>query len=382
MSFIKVKTNTSTDIAEFIKAANFVSPHITDIKTASFEDICFYFDDIVSPTEIDCISNELEKLIKKFNKSDIEDELFYKSNVDISEYFDAYEKNKNVFFFTDSQLGFGEKGIFLLNYFDSAFERFALNLGAVKKIYPVLLSVPEYLKTGYIKKSPQYAILCSSVKDSMSDVEKLNSSILDSNAKEKLKEPEFALSPSACFHTYIEYQNQTLDKNSVITFKQNVFRNEGRLNYKEKGRLMDYHVREIVFIGDEKFVEKQRLQLMKDSEVFMKEHQLEGDISLATDSFVLPKMQMYKTIQKIDKTKYEMHLNVEKNKNISVASFNLHGKAFTDPFNISVKDTDTVTGCVGFGLQRWVIAFVSQYGWDERNWPEKIKKAYVQKKDL
>lgn len=187
--------------------------------------------------------------------------------------------------------------------------------------------------------------------------------------------------PSACFHTYIEYQNQTLDKNSVITFKQNVFRNEGRLNYKEKGRLMDYHVREIVFIGDEKFVEKQRLQLMKDSEVFMKEHQLEGDISLATDSFVLPKMQMYKTIQKIDKTKYEMHLNVEKDKNISVASFNLHGKAFTDPFNISVKDTDTVTGCVGFGLQRWVIAFVCQYGWDEQNWPEKIKKAYMQKKD-
>ena len=132
MSLIKVKTNTSTDIAEFIKAANFVSPHITDIKTTSSEEVCFYFDDIVSPTEIDCISNELEKLIKKFNKSDIEEELFYKSNVDIPEYFDAYEKNKNVFFFTDSQLGFGEKGIFLLNYFDSAFERFALNLGAVK----------------------------------------------------------------------------------------------------------------------------------------------------------------------------------------------------------------------------------------------------------
>lgn len=32
-----------------------------------------------------------------------------------------------------------------------------------------------------------------------------------------------------------------------------------------------------------------------------------------------------------------------------------------------------MTGCVGFGLERWVIAFVSQYGVDPNNWPQKVK---------
>ena len=37
---------------------------------------------------------------------------------------------------------------------------------------------------------------------------------------------------------------------------------------------------------------------------------------------------------------------------------------------------NTVTGCIGFGLERWVIAFISQFGIDINNWPDEIKNAY------
>ena len=110
----------------------------------------------------------------------------------------------------------------------------------------------------------------------------------------------------------------------------------------------------------------------------MSKLQLVGDISLASDSFVVPKMQMYRKIQHIDKSKYEMHLNISSDKSISTASYNLHGKAFTDPFNISVENCeDTVTACVGFGLQRWILAFLSQYGFNEEYWPEEVKSEYL-----
>lgn len=381
MELRKIRIDNTTDVAEFIKAASFVSSHISDIRSDSADEISFEFDNTITEKEIDGVIKDLENLSQKMRLSSGQDETFCKNSIFNPQYHDPFLNTRNIFYFGNSQIGLTGKGLFLLNYFDSTFEKMAMKLGAVKKAYPALLPVQEYLKTGYIKKSPQFAIFCSPVKDSMNDVENLNSAISENNGKEKLKEPEFALSPSACFHTYIEYQNQILKEEKIITFKQNVFRNEGRLNYKELGRLMDYHVREIVFIGSHDFVERNRIKIMNDAAKFLKNLNLNGDITLASDSFVLPKMQMYKTIQKIDRTKYEMHLNTDKTKTISVASFNLHGKAFTDPFNISVENIDTETGCVGFGLQRWVIAFVSQYGWDEKNWPKSIRTAYEKQED-
>lgn len=270
-----------------------------------------------------------------------------------------------------------EKGKFLFEYFDELFGKIAYQLGAIEKMYPALLPIGGYSKTGYLKKTPQYAIFCSTVNDSINNLEQTDVAIRNRNVKEIVKEPEYALSPSACFHTYIEYENSSLEKNTIITFRQNVFRNEGRLNYRELGRLCDYHVREIVMIGSSEYVIKMRNQIMEKSTEIMKNLNLDGDISLASDSFVVPKMQMYRKIQRVDKSKYEMHLKVSDNKTISTASFNLHGRAFTDPFNISVDNCeDTVTACVGFGLQRWVIAFLSQYSLEERKWPLQVKEKY------
>ena len=61
----------------------------------------------------------------------------------------------------------------------------------------------------------------------------------------------------------------------------------------------------------------------------------------------------------------------------------MHGKAFTDPFNISVRgEKNTVTACVGYGLQRWVIAFFSQFGFDVEKWPSEIAKEYISKERI
>ena len=223
-------------------------------------------------------------------------------------------------------------------------------------------------------------MFCSSVKDNLELIEETDERIRFCNINGILKEPQYALSPSACFHTYIEYKNRILENDTIITFRQNVFRNEGRLNYDEIGRLCDYHVREIVMIGSQEYVDKCRSEIMEKTVDIMKRYGMNGDITLASDSFVIPRMQMYRKIQRIDKSKYEMHLKVDSDKAISTASFNLHGKAFTDSFNISVKgEKDTVTACVGYGLQRWVIAFFCQFGFNEEKWPNEIAKAYISK---
>ena len=114
--------------------------------------------------------------------------------------------------------------------------------------------------------------------------------------------------------------------------------------------------------------------MIDESIKFLTKLNLSAEVSIANDPFILPKMQKYKKIQLMEKTKYELQLFVNEEKSIAAASYNLHGDAFTTPFNISgVNNRKMVTGCVGFGLERWLIAFLCQYGENKDNWPSYVK---------
>ena len=370
---ITIQVIDDIDVDEYIKSICFVSDKIQSV-TRNSDSINV---EITSDIETSNIENELNLMMKKYKKTNINSQFYFKNDIEVENYYQLENNKSDVINFGLGQIGFSNKGKFLLDYADKIFCNIAIDMGAIEKIYPTLLPLKDYLLTGYIKKSPQHAIFCSNVKENLKILEDTDNSIRYVKLNSILSEPQFALSPSACFHTYIEYSDKEIDRNTIVTFRQNVFRNEGRLNYNEIGRLRDYHVREIVLIGNEEYVENCRKKIMDRVVEIMEKWKIQGDISLASDSFIMPKMQKYRKIQQIDKSKFEMHLNVNKDETISTASFNLHGRAFTDPFNIKIKGTEnTVTGCVGFGLQRFVIAFICQYGLDENNWPEEVVKSY------
>lgn len=374
MSKIQIVPAENIDVNEFIKSICFVSPDIQNVVITE-DGIEIEISDAGKTMELRAM---LIEMMKKYTIPNKIQETYYENYLNDKIFYDIGVQENEVIFFGNGQIGFGEKGKFLFDFFDSKFSEIAYELGAIEKLYPVLLPLDAYSMTGYVRKTPQYAIFCSTVKESLKELEQTDAAVHNKKIKEIIKEPRFALSPSACFHTYIEYKDKTLKDNTIVTFKQNVFRNEGRLNYNEIGRLCDYHVREIVMLGSNQFIIEIRDKIMQKSKELMSKLQLVGDISLASDSFVVPKMQMYRKIQHIDKSKYEMHLNISSDKSISTASYNLHGKAFTDPFNISVENCeDTATACVGFGLQRWILAFLSQYGFNEEYWPEEVKSEYL-----
>jgi len=283
------------------------------------------------------------------------------------------KKSSLLYEFGNGLYGFNRQAAFLFRYFEETFRYLALSFDAVEKQYPVLLPIEAYQKTGYLKNSPQYAIFCSPAKENINELEGLSKQV----APDKLGQPSEALSPAACLHSYAEYENCVLESQSTITFLQNVFRNEGRFNWDEFGRLKDYHVREIVFIGSNNYVAEMREKTLQKAIAILRKLNIISKVIVASDPFVLPEMQKFKKIQLIEKAKYELKINYSPDNDLSCASFNLHGTAFTYPFNISVKGCEeTVTGCVGFGIERWVLAFLCQYGTEIDNWPETIRRAY------
>lgn len=371
MKKISITLDDKVDIYEFKKVISFISEKIIDYDISQ-HNLTINVDDTVDE---EIISSKIQSYYKKFIVS--KDGKCIYHNDTCTNYHNMKllsDEGTVIKEYGNGLFGLNGIAIDLFRYFDQKFKTMALDSGATEKMYPVLLPVEGYSKTGYLKNSPQYSMFCSSAVENMDVLESLNEKVHYEKVIDILCEPRLALSPSACFHTYIEYEGKELKMESVFTFLQSVFRNEGRLNYSELGRLNDYHVREVVFVGSEEFVINKRKSMINKVMEFMQMLNLSGDISVASDPFILPRMQKMKKIQKATNAKYEVHLKCSEESKISVASFNLHGTAFTYPFSISVKDVEnTVTGCVGFGIERWVIAFICQYGLEDKYWPQAIR---------
>lgn len=374
MKKIEIELDGKVILSEFKKIVGFVSENIEGVR---FEN-CKLILNVSDDTNESELTNDIISLANKYIPNSSLEQKEFENRIDVIKYENDFS---SVHYFDDGMISFSDQSLFLFNYFNSVFEKIAEDAFSnektdfVKKIYPVMLPVSSYKKTGYLKRSPQYSIFCCSAVENLKSLGKIDS-INFYDYKSVINNPQYALSPSACFHVYEEYKNRILEKDTVVTFVQNVFRNEGRFNFSQFGRMRDYHVREIVFIGDNDFINNSMEKMIGKIKEFIKYVNVDSKIIVATDSFILPKMQKFKKIQQLDKSKYELQVSYDVDKYMSVASFNLHGTAFTYPFNIKIKDKDTVTGCIGFGLERFVLSFLSQYGEDSNNWPELIRKEY------
>lgn len=368
-NIISVKLPNNLGVNEFKKCIPFISLDIDDYTIN--ENILEL--KIKEGANTSLIQTNVQNTINKFvSNSEMNEHIFVADNND-KKYFINIIDNKNIEVLSEGSISLHDKAAMLFDFFDEKFKNMALEIGAKIEHYPTMLPVEDYRKTGYLRTSPQYSIFCCNSIEDFSQLEKIHYANSD-KLKSLISEPKEALSPAACFHTYCSHKNQTLEKPTVYTFNQAVFRNEGRFNWQDFGRLKDYHVREVVFFGDDIFVKNKRKNLLDLVVDFLNELNLCFCVTTANDPFVMPNMQKFKKIQLQEGSKYELLLKYDSDKSIAVASFNIHGTAFTNPFNIKITDVDTsVTGCVGFGIERWVLAFIAQYGWDDTNWPLAIK---------
>ncbi len=59
---------------------------------------------------------------------------------------------------------------------------------------------------------------------------------------------------------------------------------------------------------------------------------------------------------------------------LEIGNISIHGTKYTGSFRVRHNRGETVwTGCSGFGTQRWLLALLSQKGFDPSNWPPKYR---------
>jgi seryl-tRNA synthetase len=61
-------------------------------------------------------------------------------------------------------------------------------------------------------------------------------------------------------------------------------------------------------------------------------------------------------------------------KHLACGSINLHGNFFGRRFGIEDEAGEAVqTGCVGLGIERWILAAFTQHGFDPARWPAAVR---------
>jgi seryl-tRNA synthetase len=189
---------------------------------------------------------------------------------------------------------------------------------------------------------------------------------------------EGARSPAVCYHHYPTLSDCTVTASgSIVTALGRCFRNE----FDEQSptaveRLREFTMREIITVGTPQLVERVRRDLMMRVDAWTKQLGLDGFIETATDPFFTAESRGRLLMQQMLPLKYELRLRANRDgRTIAAASFNNHHDHFGKAFRIKLESGQSAnTGCVAFGWERWVIAFVNQHGANERNWPLSVRK--------
>lgn len=280
-----------------------------------------------------------------------------------------------------NDMQFSREIIRLAEYFDRSYVEY------VSKHYNEITEVkyspliPDY----YIEKMNYYQTnsenfffathLESSTAGSFKEKCKANGGALIEDANNYIKQPSYVLQTAPCFKIYFSLENETIEKDTVYTVKGECFRNEVKTNYLLE-RLINFSMREFVFIGAPEFVVENRDKTLMLSVEWMKTIGLSGGCLLANDPFFIDK-DKYQSFDIPTGIKYEVRAEIPyKSDTISIASFDTHGNFFSKTLNFKLANNkDAWSGCIGLGIERCVWSFLQQYGLDSCKWPERIRKA-------
>lgn len=241
--------------------------------------------------------------------------------------------------------------------------------------FPPVMPRSTLEKSGYLKSFPQ---LCGAVfsfagNDSAA-VDLAERAGRHDNWSAHLSQTEVAMVPAACYPAYpamalrgpLPAEGVTLDLGDCY-----VFRNEPSA---DPVRWQIFHQRELVRIGEPEEVLAWRETWMARAKKIFEMAGLRAKIDAASDAFFGRGGKLLASSQREQRLKFEARVSIAAPEPAAVASFNFHQDHFGSAFGIRLHDGRIAqSACVGFGLERIVLALFQAHGMEIRNWPKPIR---------
>ena len=272
----------------------------------------------------------------------------------------------------------------LMSMIDGKVEReFARAFGAELEIYPNTIDSRTLDRCAHFTSFPEHMDFVAHLKQ---DLEVLNG--FSSDCRERGWSPglhdgrmaasQLAISPSCCYHCYEGMEGWTVEPpGRSVTATLACHRYEGA-NHRSLSRLRAFTMREVVFIGQPRFVIEARAKGEELIIQWAKDWELWCSFETANDMFFTQDYSVKASFQRLHQAKKELRLQVpSEGQSLSVFSSNFHAVTFGKAFSISVNGRPATTGCLAWGYERWVYAIFSQFGFDPAAWPTKLREEFT-----
>tara|TARA_B100001057_G_C22867153_1_gene957055 strand:+ start:4604 stop:5800 length:1197 start_codon:yes stop_codon:yes gene_type:complete len=267
----------------------------------------------------------------------------------------------------------------LLDFLDFiVVKRFARPFNARLEKHPNVIAIESLAKTNHLTSFPEHLHFIAHLKPELDNIDRYSDKIKAEGMDETLKNintspPEIVQNPSTCYNCFASLKNSKINDNIAITAKSSCHRYESS-NHVQLGRLLEFDLREVIFIGSPEYVRSTRERTLLLIQDFVTDWELGGSLQSENDPFFTSDFKIKAKHQREMKMKYEYRSFTNRGKdNMSIMSSNLHGLTFSKAFNIKSDNGPVHTGCLGFGIERFAISFIAQHSLDIRNWPKKIR---------
>ena len=250
---------------------------------------------------------------------------------------------------------------------DTLFLSWAGECNAAEYRFPIFISARELARLDYFRSFPHlvtFPVVLDPGEENLKHFSEGEPLDADGSVRLTAAAPiRDVLTPAACYHFYVQFQGERLESPRYVTTRATCFRREAF--YSPLERQWSFSMREIVCIGTADEV-KQFLKRYQDRvDRFLTRIGLPVEWKDATDPFFNPSRNPKYVLQKLDPVKTEMVYQT----GLAIGSINFHRNYFGEAFQISRDGKEAFSGCVAFGIERWIYAFLNRFGSVESHWP-------------
>lgn len=267
---------------------------------------------------------------------------------------------------------FGRGPVFedVLRRFDDYVSRVAAPDQATRMSFPPCLDRKVLERSEYLDSFPHLAGTIFSFNGTEAQHKELIENVHEGRPWTHLQTmTAVCLTPAACYPVYPSFTGTLPEAGRLVDMQNWVFRHEPSA---EPTRMQSFRVREFVRVGTPDMVVAWRdLWLQRGLEI-LQSLELPAHPEVASDPFFGRGGRMLAANQREQQLKFEVVVPViSADKPTAVCSFNYHQDHFGKLFDIRTTAGEVAhTACLGFGLERIVMALFRTHGMQPAGWPQ------------
>ncbi len=240
--------------------------------------------------------------------------------------------------------------------------------------FPPVVGVQLLEKTGYVASFPQLLGTIDSFHGGQPEFRELIAEYdRGGDWQASLSTTGLALVSAACHPLFASLQDSTVEPETLYELTGECFRHEPS---EDPMRLVSFRMREYVRVGTEAGAREHRRRWLDIAQELFARLELPVEVVPANDPFFGRGGTLLAANQIAAEAKLEIVTEVYEGTETAITSGNVHGDHFGADFSISLPDGSVAqSACVGFGMERIILALARRHGYALEDWPTGVRAA-------